>query len=80
MSSAQNRLRQVREIEVGALRLYMHIIQSIDSSGRMDVARKLMTIARIGESFMIIADILEAEGDYDFGDIRAVIDGVYEEQ
>ena len=58
----------------------MHIIQSIDSSGRMDVARKLMTIARIGESFMIIADILEAEGDYDFGDIRAVIDGVYEEQ
>lgn len=76
MMSRTQKLRRALRLERKTLDLFNVAMDAVDERGfHQTCGEKIVTRARVAEVFMILADVLEEEGDFDLSKIRRLVEG-----
>lgn len=76
MGARTAKLRRALRLESKTLDLFKVTMDALDERGfQRSFGQKVVTRARVAEVFMILADVLEEEGDFDLGRFRRLVEG-----
>jgi len=76
MGARTEKLRRALNLERKTLDLFKVAMDAVDERGhQLTYGEKVVTRARVAEVFMILADVLEEEGDFDLSPVRRLVEG-----
>lgn len=76
MGARTEKLRRALKLESKTLELFKVAMDAVDERGfQQTCGEKIVTRARVAEVFMILADVLEEEGDFNLEPIRRLVEG-----